>query len=92
MDTKLNFILFVYFMEFLRKDNDDSTTNCPNIIFCAVGVLVVSALQFANPTPAFIFHFPSYFILLRKGFKFSKGHKWILDLPCLVFHNYMHDR
>ena len=42
MTTIFIFILFVYFMEFLRKDKGESTMNCPNIVICIVGLLVAA--------------------------------------------------
>ena len=54
-------------MEFLRKDQGESTINCPNIVICIVGLLATAAIKFENPIPVFIF----------------RSSLWILLYPCM---------
>ena len=68
MSTIFIFILFAYFMEFLRKDKGESTMNCLNIVICIVGLFVAAAIKFENPMPVFIFC-RSLWILLYPSMK-----------------------
>lgn len=96
MTTIFNFILFVHFREFLRKNKRESLlwTLHKKRKKSLMKNLILRAMKLSKYRRLYVVaHFASYFILLWKGFTFSEGRiAYLISLVCLVlFHNYLHD-